>query len=62
MTGRKLTNNLINYFDPRAAQDFRRMLQNNMAEAGQIAVATFKKRFEVVKSVAKATRADALFT
>lgn len=61
MTGRQLTNNMSNVFGPRAAQDFARMLQNNMAAAGQTAAASFEQAFKAVRVGDMGTEADVVF-
>ncbi|KAH6845654.1 YD repeat-containing protein [Chaetomium sp. MPI-CAGE-AT-0009] len=61
MTGRQLTNNMSNIFGPRAAQDFARMLQNNMAAAGQTAAASFEQAFKAVRVGDMGTEADVVF-
>lgn len=61
MTGRRLTNDTSNFFGPRAAQDFARMLQNNMAAAGQTAAASFEQVFKAVPGADMATEADVVF-
>lgn len=61
MTGRQLTNNMSNIFGPRAAQDFGRMLQNNMAAAGQTASVSFEQAFKAVRAGDMGTEADVVF-